>query len=63
MSKKYTLKIDHDSNCFICHDKIGMSFDKEALQFIQSLSLCSHHQETIKSALEKVSRQPGEDDE
>lgn len=62
MNKKYKLKTDPEENCFMC-SKSNTSFDKPSLELILTLPLCMHHTETIKIALAKLDRVPGEDDE
>ena len=56
---KYKLTIPTPENCFICHDKIGLGFDKESLEYIQTLTLCSVHRDSIGIALRKLDREPG----
>lgn len=62
MIKKYKLKADPEKDCFLC-SKPGISFDKESLELILTLTICKHHTDVTKIALAKVERQPGEDDE
>ncbi len=63
MSKTYKLKMNvKKDSCFYC-DKFTMSFEKEALELILTLSLCTLCENKIKVALAKIDRQPGEDDD